>query len=48
MHCRARHDQWNDEDEGDDGEAESKPRAQGHVQCGFVQVLERGAGVPPS
>ena len=43
-------DQRHDEDDRDDGEANRKPRAQGHVQCGVVRVMKRdkdGQSMPP-
>jgi hypothetical protein len=33
LHRHARNDERHDQHEGDDGEAEGEPRAQGHVQC---------------
>ena len=44
----AHHEERNEQDDGDDGEAECEPRAQGHVQSECVRVSNRGARSPPS
>src|SRR5436190_1549659 len=42
------HEERDEQDDGDDGEAECEPRAQGHVQSECVRVSRRGARSPPS